>query len=617
MSGLEVAGLVFGVLPILVEAVKAYSTALDSFHTFRHYSEEVKLIARRMRVCNGVFLNECRLLLRLVEDEKGAENMLEDEADQRWTSKELNDRLNVVLKDSFQLCCDIVEETKDTVGGMKEEMKKFDVLFERKQSGESIRSTIKRLRGAIKIVFDKSKYEKSLVSLRDRNGDLSALRSQIGTFQQQNTSTTGTSVRHKPLPARFQSIQNSSLKLHEALCSAWCCDDSAHRGHYAKLCLEAEVQTEVRLDLAISCHGATIDNRLPCEPPIWLYVQSMSMAKKDCTEKTSKVITDFKQSLPMEISTPSSSNHLKKKASSDLTQSTTTKKKTKRVHFGNIANIPGLPTQVIVTAVAQPKTFEFDLCQAKNLCSYIKHNYRTCDSSITRNCVGYLETPQMYKHMFYVQEKRVADKATPNTVDDTTVYTISDIMRHEPDDVLEVEDQLKLAHKTALAILQFNDTPWLSERWRLGDVSYYGNRQTFDQAALKTLHLTSQISSPGLPNTVLMDGVESTEHTVSDQVRFGINNTTLFFLGIALLEISHWKPLEQKMTPRDLDNEVFAARRLASGRAPLGPEYQRIAEKCLQCNFGFGTKLNNKKLQEAVYNDVVCELEGMIERLAL
>ncbi|KAL1652723.1 hypothetical protein SLS61_004705 [Didymella pomorum] len=63
------------------------------------------------------------------------------------------------------------------------------------------------------------------------------------------------------------------------------------------------------------------------------------------------------------------------------------------------------------------------------------------------------------------------------------------------------------------------------------------------------------------------------------------------------------------MNARDLNNEVFAARRLAAGRAPLGPQYQKIAEKCLQCNFGFGTKLGSKGLQTAVYNDVVCELE--------
>lgn len=106
---------------------------------------------------------------------------------------------------------------------------------------EKLRAAIKRLRGAIAITFDKSKYEKCLTSLRDRNGDLSTLRLQITAFQQQTTCAAGTLVKHKTLPDRFKSIQNASQKLHEALRGAWCCDNLAHRD-YAKLCLDAEVK---------------------------------------------------------------------------------------------------------------------------------------------------------------------------------------------------------------------------------------------------------------------------------------------------------------------------------------------------------------------------------------
>ena len=114
-----------------------------------------------------------------------------------------------------------------------------------------------------------------------------------------------------------------------------------------------------------------------------------------------------------------------------------------------------------------------------------------------------------------------------------------------------------------------------------------------------------------------MNGIEQAADVVSDQDRYGINNTTLSFLGVALLKIAHWKPIEEKMTDRDLNNEIFAARRLAAGRVPLGPQYKKIAEKCLQCNFGFGTQLGSKGLQKAVHNDVVCELENLIEKLTV
>src|SRR5690349_8666010 len=105
MSGPEIAGLAVGILPILVKVVKSYSTVADGLHTFRHYSREVKVISLQLNVQNGIFLNHCRLLLRLVEDDKAAENMLEDKSDRRWTSLELDDKLSTILNKSFDLCC--------------------------------------------------------------------------------------------------------------------------------------------------------------------------------------------------------------------------------------------------------------------------------------------------------------------------------------------------------------------------------------------------------------------------------------------------------------------------------------------------------------------------------
>jgi hypothetical protein len=58
---------------------------------------------------------------------------MEDRAHGRWTSKELNEKMNGVLKDNLELCCSIIEETNDTVETMEEELKKFNVLQEQKQ----------------------------------------------------------------------------------------------------------------------------------------------------------------------------------------------------------------------------------------------------------------------------------------------------------------------------------------------------------------------------------------------------------------------------------------------------------------------------------------------------
>ncbi|KAJ8114277.1 hypothetical protein OPT61_g3796 [Boeremia exigua] len=606
MSGIEIAGLAFGVLPLLVEAVKSYSTISKKTHTLRHYSKEIKSISEQLKVHRGIFLNEVRLLLRSVTSEEEVESMLEDAVDQRWTKTYLDNKIRMVLQDSFEVCRGIIEETGDILDTMRGEMAKFDELLAQRTKGESFKSALKRLGGAFKITFNKSQYDSCLANLRDRNGDLKTLRSQVSTFQRQDYQKRGSGIQNKALPNGIGLIQNASHKLHEALCGAWCCDDPAHRGHDAKLCIDAQVQAEVRLDLAISCYEPCLNGKTSA---------SQGVYEQQPNDTASSNGSDMPK--PLEAMTSCAVNVLKKKASSNLQQQSSSRKKVKRVHFIDppivsvpVAKLPDFPPRALAP--------DINLDQEKNICKYLQ-KHRVSGKGVAQRCIGYLESPQMYKHRFYFRNEEAASGRTPLETQSNNVYSVFDVMRHDADEALLVEDQLRLALKTALALLQFNDTPWLADRWRLRDLSYFGTGHTLDQTALKTLHLSSQISAP-VPAAAInnaMDGVERVSDTVSDQVRYGINNTTLFFLGVALLEIAHWEPIEEKMTARDLNNEVFAARRLAAGRAPLGPQYQKIAEKCLQCNFGFGTKLSNKGLQTAVYNDVICELEDMIEQLSI
>lgn len=352
--------------------------------------------------------------------------------------------------------------------------------------------------------------------------------------------------------------------------------------------------------------------------PIWLYVRSLSNVGTIDPTVPSQILKDLKESLPKEL-LPSVGPSLKKKASSDLSMQIGCHKKEnnkkKRVHFNDPA-----PDTTIEKSSALAVVPDFNLCQTRSICHYLLRNYQVCTSTLDRNCVGYLETScHMYRHKFYLHERNsVIQKSSTSLPKISTVYTIFDIMQQEPTDVLEAEDQLRLALRMAQAMLQYNDTPWLSDRWRLSKMSYFGDRHTLDEMALKTLHLSSQIS-PTQPEALRtdMEGVQKFVVPVSDEMRYGINNLPLFFLGIALLEIAYWKPLERSMIPRDENNQVYTARRLVEGPVPLGPEYKKIAQKCLQCNFGFGTKLSSKSLQTAVYNDVVCGLEGIIQRLAI
>jgi hypothetical protein len=357
------------------------------------------------------------------------------------------------------------------------------------------------------------------------------------------------------------------------------------------------------------------------KPPVWLYVQSSSM-KGAATESKVALPSPTDQKLPSDLSSACAVKTRKKKAPNDHDNQLPHLEKAELVvHFADTTTTPDF-VSAISKNTSEELTADLNLFQMKNICNFIQENYQRSTDTGDDLCIGYLESPQTYKHRFFSRPYCRAAKPGITQTGVINFHSVFDIMGYDAEDVLEVEDQLKLAHKTALAMLQFDDTPWLPECWRLGDLSYFGSESSFDDEALKTLHLSSQISTAAvISSTVEHTAIHAIEREknsyVSDQVRYGIQNTVLYFLGVALLEIAHWKPIEKKMTARDDNNQVYAARRLAAGRAPLGPHYQKIVKKCLQCNFGFGTNLSNTALRAAVYNDVVYELETMIEKLKI
>lgn len=94
------------------------------------------------------------------------------------------------------------------------------------------------------------------------------------------------------------------------------------------------------------------------------------------------------------------------------------------------------------------------------------------------------------------------------------------------------------------------------------------------------------------------------------QYKYGVRNVVLYSLGVALLAIGRWEDVDP--------GDVESVRRLAAGQGCyLGPKYQMLTERVLECDFGYGKDLRKPRLQEAVYEGVVVELEGMIAGLEI
>ena len=118
MSGIEVAGLVFGVVPVVVETLKSYSFVRNKLHACRHYSQEVEEVVARLTSARTNFNNEVQLLRRCLKCKAQVDD--------------LGDDIDLALEESFKSCITTIERVKRILDKMQAEMAKFDELLEKK-----------------------------------------------------------------------------------------------------------------------------------------------------------------------------------------------------------------------------------------------------------------------------------------------------------------------------------------------------------------------------------------------------------------------------------------------------------------------------------------------------
>ncbi|KAI9686883.1 MAG: hypothetical protein M1822_002636 [Bathelium mastoideum] len=652
---MEVAGIVLGVLPLIVEAVKSYKATYEKVKIFQHYSREVSLFhtLRIYRVQNllsaqkQVFFNEYLLLLGMVvQDDYKLHALIEDGSDYISEDQALDLRLLRCLGNNHETCRNIIDDILDSLDQIQRKLSCFDVLKHHQRSNERFKDTVRRLRGGITISFEKAQYVQSIDYLRDRNTDLKTLRNQIGEFVQRQLCSSREFTLCR-IPDRFRKIQEASTTLHEALTKALHqrCPDADYSCHRTLLCVEADVCDFVRLDLAISHDSARSSQTV--EPPAWFCVKSTTthvspnnvykkrrLQECDLSSRIDKTLADGLTGFDIpsvvardsylpppskirECATNNKSQRVPSSSFSGLQEKASVVRKRKSAHRCHTSSIIGLDDLTAVEAMS------VNLCHTSNICGYFKQH--TCDpTSGEERCVGYLESSEAVKHFFYAPTRQNSPQS--NLKIQQIPKSLDHLINSATDDALSVVDQLKFAHKLAVAVLQFQSTPWLNQEWRLGDLCYFESDKNTIESALRTLHLGARFPKDRVGATC-MEGAEVLPHQkqgtpcVSVSIEeaqdlYGVRNTMLFSLGISLLEIGHRKLLPSFREPRDT-NDVVTARRLAHGTTPLGSKYQRILQKCLSCDFGVGSDLGMNELQGGVHENIVAELEAMIRGLTI
>lgn len=132
----ELAGLVLGavgLVPVIVEVVKAYRTAHHAIVAVLGCTRELKLIELDLKVQERRFLNELEILLRQTDQGTTSRDMVEDTAHPLWLDKDLAKRISQSLGRSYALCVEIINSIKAHLEALSQSLSLFDEIRAQRQ----------------------------------------------------------------------------------------------------------------------------------------------------------------------------------------------------------------------------------------------------------------------------------------------------------------------------------------------------------------------------------------------------------------------------------------------------------------------------------------------------
>jgi hypothetical protein len=133
MSGIEVAGLLLGVIPLVIEGYHGLEKAFAIYEAYRSYPKELKKFEAKLGAQKTVFRNNCiNLLSSISNDRPKVYAMLSDSGHVGWHDGDIHRRLaNRVeaLDESFLSCQRTMEQIHEALQSISREVEAFQVIL--------------------------------------------------------------------------------------------------------------------------------------------------------------------------------------------------------------------------------------------------------------------------------------------------------------------------------------------------------------------------------------------------------------------------------------------------------------------------------------------------------
>lgn len=456
---------------------------------------------------------------------------------------------------------------------------------------------MRKLRKRVQVTIEKTNFESKIAKLEKLNNELVRLRQQVNELQAPSCCAIKRSNKARRLPVEFGAygtIRRASKALHEALKATWSDTEALGLRHLVKLFLDAKAETDVQMEIAILCYNDVLQQRPLLETSLTrIQVRSRTM---------DSIIWSNENLLAPPPKIDDSRNSRQKRQKTRVTCVS---------DCSDIVSEVSPAASAVSFATSQSSTGPppEDLRLTGHFCAELSKRCLTPDIAYSKEDLGHIDSSvqEAFRHCFFpcLNDPHCSSMGLGD------VMPMDEVLGQSVHNRLDVVNQLRLAHCLVSTVLKFYSTPWLNEMWSVGDLAFF--RQGDDLTkSLQTLHLGAELihsvpDSEDFPMEV--ESPANLAHLSIEDARYkhGVGNATLFSLGAALLSIGRWERVDH--------NDIEGIRRLASQGSYLGPVYQELTQKVLDCDFGYGKDLKKPRLQEAIYEMVILELESMIASL--
>ncbi|KAH6622380.1 hypothetical protein C7974DRAFT_415030 [Boeremia exigua] len=564
MSGVEIAGLVLGCLPLLIQGIESYNEGLDPIKSFMRWDKELPQCIRKLRNQHVHYEQTIRILLEpITAESEFAELMTDPGRSQLWKDKDMTLRLKDRLQESYHAyqgtIVDIERITRQIASKLDldraNELKRNDLeaLLAANPKTKNEKFEFKK---RIRFGMSKKTIKALLEELNDCNRELER-------FTEKSEKIETYRKAAKPsFATRLQRIQGYAKSLHTSLYWSCTCKDT-HR-------------TSLQLDPRGSLYASG---------------KGMSNAEKTCFKVSfSSLAADADVSWKWQAAEINVDDEEDDKSLAPV--SSKKPRMTKSVSFSSP------PPYSVSDPVVGPTQ---SLQEVKDICASIQQ------LKSTESCIGLsLDAKKRLRGVYMID---TAEKWNPVSdmvsLDDLLSRPIMNGRRAK----LSRKERYSLALTLASSVLYLNSTPWLTNEWAAKNIKFHQIAAASNAIDIEHPYLTP----------VTTDPVDSLT-TKTKALSYHNKNTVLLALAVALLELyfgttaEKYQETEHGICDPTLHQNTWslcamAHQWAAESQDELSAAFRGAVRHCLRCFNDPGVSLQDAEFLQAAAEGIVLPLQ--------